>query len=38
MWRVSLENVNVIFRDPKLIASGKCYRQQVGVDEDVVGP
>jgi len=38
MWHISLENVDMIFGNPQLIASGKCYRQQVGVDEDVVGP
>ena len=37
MWRVSFENVDVIFRDPQIVASGEGYRQQVGVDEDMVG-
>ena len=37
MWRISLENVNVIFRDPQIMASGERYRQQVCVDEEMVG-
>lgn len=37
MWRISLKDVNVILREPYITASGEHNRQQVGVDEDVVG-
>ena len=37
MWRISLKNVNVIFRNPQIMAYGERYRQQVDVDKDMVG-
>ncbi len=37
MWRISLKNVNVIFRDPQIMANGERYRQQIGVNKDMVG-
>lgn len=37
MWRISLEDVNVIFRNPHIMAGGEYERQEFGVDEDVIG-
>lgn len=33
--RISLKNVDMIFRDPQIMASGERYRQQVDVNEEM---
>ena len=37
MWRLSLKNVDVIFRDAQVMANRKRYRQQACVDEEMIG-
>ena len=37
MWCISLEDVNMVLRDPYITANGEHNREQVGVDKDAIG-